>query len=162
MNKHDIVDQRRRDVSAYVSEHPMIGLDKPKLIADALGLKHTDVENDVKFLKDKLKEDYSQYSIGGLRDKAKAHVDRLKELQAEAKKVIDKKENTFATVNNNGQTVLMKDATILDIKLKAMDTELKLIHNIYKLEQDGIGALTEEINGLENKQNKKVEKSESD
>lgn len=121
------VEQRRRDISAFVADHPSIGLDKPTLIAKTLGMNFNDVDNDVKFLKAKLRIDYSQYGLKGLRDKAKAHADRLKELQKDAKGIID-------------------DPIDNAEKLKAIDTELKLIHNIYCLEQDGIGELTIEIN----------------
>jgi len=126
------VEQRRRDISAYVADHFNVGLNNHLIIADALGLDPSTVHNDITFLRDKLKIDYSQYNIEGLRDKASAHVKRLKELQTKAKNIID---------GDND-----------DASLKAIDTELKLIHNIYQLEQDGIGALTEEIDGLENKE----------
>ena len=126
----EVTAQRRRDISAFVADHPTIGLDKATAIARALGIDVKDVDNDVKFLREKLKVDYSQYGLGGLRDKAKAHADRLKELQQEAKKIIDSPKDD-------------------DVKLKAIDTELKLIHNIYSLEQDGIGSITEELNKIE-------------
>jgi len=127
------VEMRRRDISAYVSDHPNVGLKDNIIIADALGLDIRDVHNDVAFLREKLKVDYSQYNIEGLRDKATSHVKRLKELQKKASTIVS--------------------GTDSDASLKAIDTELKLIHNIYQLEQDGIGALTEEIeHGLENKE----------
>lgn len=117
---------RRRDISAYLTDHPTVSFDKPSVIAKALNMDIDDVKNDLRFLKQKLQEDYSQYNLAGLRDKANIHVTRLKELQKEA---------SIGVESDN-----------MDIKLKSIDTELKLIHNIYQLEQDGIGVLTEEIN----------------
>lgn len=119
------VEQRRRDISAYVVDHPNVGLHNASVISKALGIDITDVENDIKFLREKLREYYSQYNLEGLRDKALFHVNRLKELQKVA-------------------SVIVSGADV-DVTLKAIETELKLIHNIYQLEQDGIGALTEEI-----------------
>ncbi len=126
MKKSEEVDIRRRDISAYVAEHPTIGLDNNIKIAKALDMNIIDVQNDVVFLKEKLKEDYSQYNLGGLRDKARGHVDRLKKLQ----------QITQGIINNN----------VADLQIKAIETEEKLINNIYHLEQDGIGPLTDEIN----------------
>lgn len=124
---------RRRDISAYIADHPNVELSDRTVIADALGLDKEIVSNDIAFLRGKLQESYSQYGLEGLRDKASNHIKELKELQKLAHD--------------------LRDNDDLDVRLKAIDTELKLIHNIYQLENDGIGVLTEEINyGLEDKE----------
>jgi len=127
------VKQRRRDISSYVKEHPSIGLGDGKIIAKALGLSITDVNNDVSFLRAKLKVDYEQYGLEGLREKATAHLEYLKELREAAKTVRD---DTSELTDN-------------DVRLKAIVTEGNLTNDIYKLECDGIGDLTEEINEKE-------------
>lgn len=150
------VDQRRRDISGYLADHPEVSMRDITKIVDALNLNYKDVQNDILFLKEKLKIDYSQYNISGLRDKAKAHVDRLKELEKIAKDISEKEKEDVA-VNVGGSSTIMKVDVSLEIRLKAIDTQVKLIHNIYKLEHDGIGELTDEINGLGNKKDKETQ-----
>ncbi len=130
MATSEVTAQRRRDISAFVADHPTIGFDKATAIARALGINVREVNNDVKFLREKLKVDYSQYGLGGLRDKAKVQVDRLSQLQ-EAVKII---------LNNSDDN---------DVKLKAIHTEMDLIHNIYQLEHEGIGVINQEIKAQE-------------
>lgn len=126
----EVTAQRRRDISAFVADHPTIGLDKATAIARALGIDVKDVDNDVKFLREKLKVDYSQYGLGGLRDKAKVQVDRLSQLQEAAKIILNNSEDN-------------------DVKLRAIHTEMDLIHNIYQLEHEGIGVINQEIKAQE-------------
>ena len=129
MTPTEVVDQRRIDISAFVSEHPTIDLSDVKIISDKLEIPYLDVQNDVKFLKEKKREDYKKYNIEGLRDKARKHVVRLDELRKAAAELVKSEDK--------------------EIKLKAINTEVGLIHTIYSLENDGIGEMTEEINGKE-------------
>lgn len=122
------VQQRHRDISSFLVEHPTIGINEPKKIADGTGYKYKDVENSIVFLKKKNKEDYSQYHIHGLRDKATIHKKKL-----ESYLIISEK-------------IIFNVSTEDDMKLKSIDQATKLRHEIHGIEQNSIGGLTEEIN----------------
>ena len=71
------VDIRRQDITGYLAEHPTVTINDPKIIARALNMKYSDVNNDLVFIKAKIKENFAQYNLSGLRDKAVVHLKRL-------------------------------------------------------------------------------------
>ncbi len=120
------VEQRRRDISGFVSENTIVSLSDVKTISEKLDIPYEDVRNDVVFLKRQLVENSKKYNLEGLLVSALEDHTRLKELQGKAQDIIeDPKDNTE--------------------KLKAIETETNLINQMYHLRNNGIGIMVKRV-----------------
>lgn len=122
------VKQRRRDVDSYLKEHPTIGISNVKQISEGTGIKYKDVVNVTDYLKKQEKEKFSAFQVYGLRNMAYTHLIELKKYLV----LVDK------TINNTED---------IEERTRSIDQAIRLRQNIHEIEQNSIGALTEEIDG---------------
>jgi len=127
---------RRARISNYLDDNPDIGMDSPKQISDELGIPYKTVRNDLNLFRLKLKADYKQYNLEGLRKKGLEKVNRLNELILKTRTIIDNTKHDPEMI------------------LKAISLESNLLNNLHHLEHDGVGIITVKIeerkNELEN------------
>lgn len=134
--KQNEVAIRRARIANYLDDNKTIGFDQPALVAKELGLDSETVRNDMKFLREKYREENKKYNLEGLFRGHKEKVKRLEELQKLASENI-----------KSGETVSEKN--------QAISLEADLINTIYHLENDGLTPIAEELERREELKTKK-------
>lgn len=127
---------RRSRICNYLDDNLTVGYDEPKKISDDLGIDYKTVKHDLKWLKDKYRDENKKYNLEGLFKGHKKKAQRLEELQDIVSKMVK------------------SDATPSE-KMNAISLEAELINTIYHLETDGLTPIAEELEHREETKEKK-------
>jgi len=139
-NKTEI---RRSRIAIFLSDHPSVGYDKIKTIAEGIGVDPRAIENDLNYFKKKYREENKKYNLEGIFKRSKEKLKRLEELQ----KV------TADIIKGTGDDT---------VKLHAVKQEEDLINSQFLLESDGLVPISEELEDRElKKENEKLENKSS-
>lgn len=132
---------RRSRIMDFVNTSHTISYDNPKIISDELNIDYDTVKNDVKAIRDLVKERLKGYDLTGFLQKTLNKRDRIHQISLNLKELAE---------NTNDER----------IRIHAHQAELKAIHDEFDLESDGITLIVDELesrdNNVSNEPNKKT------